>query len=165
RGGRRRLRPVEHRHPRRGHAATRERLLHHAAALLRGRRDPAGDHPGAAVLARSGAGGDRVAAELVGRPGAADRPRGGAGGRGGAVRARGWAARRTPGGLMARAKNPPNDPQRRERILIATMRILQEEGISAVRARTVAARAEVPLSSVSYHFPSVRELLLEASRR
>src|SRR5699024_2185987 len=40
-----------------------------------------------------------------------------------------------------------------------------EEGISAVRARTVAARAEVPLSSVSYHFPSVRELLLEASRR
>lgn len=66
---------------------------------------------------------------------------------------------------MARAKNTPNDPQRRERILTATMRILQEEGISAVRARTVAAWAEVPLSSVSYHFPSVRELLLEASRR
>ena len=42
---------------------------------------------------------------------------------------------------MARAKNTPNDPQRRERILTATMRILQEEGISAVRARTVAAWA------------------------
>src|SRR5699024_7430778 len=170
RGGRRRLRPVEHRHPRRGHAAARERLLHHAAALLRGRRDPAGDHPGATVLARSGAGGDRIAAELVGRPGAADGPRQGTGAhsgawcRTGAVDARGWAARRSPGGLMARAKNTPNDPQRRERILAATMRILQEEGISAVRARAVAARAEVPLSSVSYRFPSWRERLLAASR-
>lgn len=66
---------------------------------------------------------------------------------------------------MARAKNVPNDPQRRERIIAATMRILQEEGVTGVRARAVAARAEVPLSSVSYHFPSVRELLLEASRR
>ena len=42
---------------------------------------------------------------------------------------------------MARAKNVPNDPQRRERIIAATMRILQEEGVTGVRARAVAARA------------------------
>src|SRR5690625_7589554 len=66
---------------------------------------------------------------------------------------------------MARAKNVPNDPQRRERIIAATMRILQEEGVTGVRARAVAARAEVPLSSVSYHFPSVRELLLRSEER
>src|SRR5690625_3000468 len=66
---------------------------------------------------------------------------------------------------MARAKNVPNDPRRRERIIEATMHILQNHGVAGVSARAVATRAEVPLSSVSYHFPSVRELLLEASRR
>jgi len=66
---------------------------------------------------------------------------------------------------MARAKNIPNDPRRPERILQATMDILQDHGVAGVSARAVAARAEVPLSSVSYHFPSVRDLLLEASRR
>lgn len=66
---------------------------------------------------------------------------------------------------MARAKNTPNDPQRRERIVAATMRLLETGGIAAVTARAVAAQAEVPVGSVSYHFDSVRALLLEASRR
>lgn len=66
---------------------------------------------------------------------------------------------------MARQKNTPNDPERRERIVSATMSLLQDEGIAGVTARAVAARAGVPVGSVSYHFASVRELLLEASRR
>jgi DNA-binding transcriptional regulator YbjK len=66
---------------------------------------------------------------------------------------------------VARAKNVPNDPDRRERIIEATMDLLQDDGVGAVSARAVAGRAGVPLSSVSYHFRSVRELLLEASRR
>lgn len=45
------------------------------------------------------------------------------------------------------------------------MAILTESGIGAVTARAVAARIGVPVGSVSYHFDSVRSLLLEASRR
>lgn len=64
-----------------------------------------------------------------------------------------------------RKKNTPNDPERRERIVTATMQLLEESGIGAVTARTVAARVGVPVGSVSYYFDSVRSLLLEASRR
>lgn len=66
---------------------------------------------------------------------------------------------------MSRSPNTPNDPERRERIVDATMSLLQDAGVTGVSARAVAARAGVPLSSVSYHFDSVRALLLEASRR
>lgn len=66
---------------------------------------------------------------------------------------------------MARLKNTPNDPRRRDRIVGATMELLQESGIAAVTARSVAARAQVPVGSVSYHFDSVKGLLLEASRQ
>jgi TetR/AcrR family transcriptional regulator, regulator of biofilm formation and stress response len=64
-----------------------------------------------------------------------------------------------------RAKNTPNDPERRERIITATMEMLQLDGVTAVTARAVAARIDIPVGSVSYHFDSVRSLLLEASRR
>src|SRR5699024_4633975 len=134
-----------------------------AAALLGGRGHPAAHHAGAAVLARRRAGCDRIPAELVGRP--PGRHRSPARRHAAAAGAGGWPERRRRGELMARAKNVPNDPQRRARIIAPTTRILQEEGVTGVRARAVAARAEVHLSSVSYHFPSVRELLLEASRR
>lgn len=65
---------------------------------------------------------------------------------------------------MARRKNTPNDPHRRERILAATMELLQESGVASVSARSVAKRAQIPVGSVSYHFDSVKGLLLEASR-
>ncbi|MGO1948029.1 MAG: TetR/AcrR family transcriptional regulator [Mycobacteriaceae bacterium] len=64
---------------------------------------------------------------------------------------------------MPRSKNTPNDPQRRRRILDSTMVLLQQSGISAVTARGVAAQAGVPVGSVSYHFDSVKGLLLQAS--
>nr|WP_291498527.1 TetR family transcriptional regulator [Actinomyces sp.] len=66
---------------------------------------------------------------------------------------------------MARTRNTPNDPRRRERIAAAAMRLLEDGGVDAVTARAVAASAHVPVGSVSYYFPSVRALLLEASRR
>lgn len=64
-----------------------------------------------------------------------------------------------------RKKNTPNDPERRERIVAATMELLQASGVGAVTARAVANHSGVPVGSVSYHFDSVRSLLLEAGRR
>lgn len=66
---------------------------------------------------------------------------------------------------MARQKHTPNDPERRQRILNATMDLLQDGGVPAVSARSVAQQAGVPVGSVSYHFDSVRSLLLEAAQR
>lgn len=63
---------------------------------------------------------------------------------------------------MARAKNTPNDPHRRDRIMDATVDLLLADGIRAVTARAVASTADLPVGSVSYYFPSVRDLLLEA---
>lgn len=45
------------------------------------------------------------------------------------------------------------------------MTLLEEGGVDAVSARSVAAHAQVPVGSVSYHFKSVRALLLEAAHR
>ncbi len=66
---------------------------------------------------------------------------------------------------MAREKNTPNDPERRERILEAAMDLLQDGGIAAVSARAVASKTGVSVGSVSYHFDSVKALLLEAAHR
>jgi len=65
---------------------------------------------------------------------------------------------------VARKKHTPNDPDRRQRILDAAIAVLQDGGIPAVSARAIAARAEVPVGSVSYHFDSIRSLLREALR-
>ncbi|GAB3158199.1 TetR family transcriptional regulator [Amycolatopsis stemonae] len=64
-----------------------------------------------------------------------------------------------------RPKNTPNDPERRERILGAAIRVVHRSGIASVTARSVAAEAGVPVGSVAYHFESVPGLLLEASAR
>lgn len=64
-----------------------------------------------------------------------------------------------------RTKNSPNDPGRRQRIVDTTMRLIQDEGVGAVTARAVAAKADVPVGSVSYYFPSVHALLTEGSRQ
>lgn len=64
-----------------------------------------------------------------------------------------------------RQKNTPNDPDRRDRIVTATIHLLQDSGIAKVTARAVADAAGVPVGSVSYYFDSLPSLLLEASRR
>ncbi|MFI6088303.1 TetR/AcrR family transcriptional regulator [Streptomyces sp. NPDC051218] len=54
------------------------------------------------------------------------------------------------------------DPQRRERILAATLDHIADEGVAGVSHRKVAARATVPLGSMTYHFTGIDHLLREA---
>ena len=57
------------------------------------------------------------------------------------------------------------DPQRRERIIAATLDLIAEEGVAGVSHRKIAARAGVPLGSMTYHFAGIDELLREAFTR
>ncbi|MFE5241018.1 MULTISPECIES: TetR/AcrR family transcriptional regulator [unclassified Streptomyces] len=57
------------------------------------------------------------------------------------------------------------DPQRRERILAATLDHIADEGVAGVSHRKIAVRAEVPLGSMTYHFSGMDELLREAFTR
>jgi DNA-binding transcriptional regulator YbjK len=57
------------------------------------------------------------------------------------------------------------DPQRRERILAATLDHIADEGVAGVSHRRIAARAGVPLGSMTYHFSGIDELLKEAFTR
>ncbi|MEU9063569.1 TetR family transcriptional regulator [Streptomyces sp. NPDC048430] len=57
------------------------------------------------------------------------------------------------------------DPQRRERILAATLDHIAEEGVVGVSHRKIAGRAEVPLGSMTYHFDGIDDLLREAFTR
>lgn len=59
----------------------------------------------------------------------------------------------------------PNDPQRRERILQATLETIAEHGISAVTHRKIATCADVPLGSMTYYFSGIDALLEEALRQ
>lgn len=56
----------------------------------------------------------------------------------------------------------PNDPQRRERILQATLESIAEHGINAVTHRKIATCAGVPLGSMTYYFDGIDSLLEEA---
>ncbi|MGW5327560.1 TetR/AcrR family transcriptional regulator [Streptomyces sp. NPDC004014] len=57
------------------------------------------------------------------------------------------------------------DPQRRARILDAALDLIAEEGIGRVSHRKIAARAGVPLGSMTYHFRGMDEVLREAFGR
>ncbi|MDV5144823.1 TetR family transcriptional regulator [Streptomyces sp. SBC-4] len=63
---------------------------------------------------------------------------------------------------MARARR--HDPERRERIVAAALRVVGRSGIAGLSHRTVAAEADVPLGSTTYHFASLDELLVAALR-
>lgn len=52
----------------------------------------------------------------------------------------------------------------REALLAATLAVVVDEGVSAVTARRVAARAGVSPGTVTHHFPSVDGLLVTALR-
>lgn len=54
------------------------------------------------------------------------------------------------------------DPERRQRIIDAALRIVELKGMAALSHRTVAAEADVPLGSTTYHFASLDDLLLAA---
>ncbi|MEU3608406.1 TetR family transcriptional regulator [Streptomyces sp. NPDC035033] len=57
------------------------------------------------------------------------------------------------------------DPGRRERIVDAALRVVRRYGIGGLSHRTVAAEADVPLGSTTYHFSSLDELLVGALRK
>ncbi|MET8824518.1 TetR family transcriptional regulator [Streptomyces sp. NPDC004610] len=57
------------------------------------------------------------------------------------------------------------DPQRRERILTATLDLIAEVGVAGVSHRKIATRAGVPLGSMTYHFTGIDEVLFEAFQR
>ncbi|HAT1583725.1 TPA: TetR family transcriptional regulator [Citrobacter farmeri] len=58
-----------------------------------------------------------------------------------------------------------HDPERRERIITAALDTIAENGVAEATLRRVAAAADVPLGSISYHFSGREELLFEAFSR
>lgn len=57
------------------------------------------------------------------------------------------------------------DPERRQRIIDAAIRVVRRDGIGGLSHRSVAAEADVPLGSTTYHFASLDELLVDALRQ
>ncbi|WP_418956366.1 TetR/AcrR family transcriptional regulator [Streptomyces tritici] len=57
------------------------------------------------------------------------------------------------------------DPDRRRRIVDAALRVVGRAGLAGLSHRTVAAEADVPLGSTTYHFASLDDLLVAALRR
>ncbi|WP_032796765.1 TetR/AcrR family transcriptional regulator, partial [Streptomyces sp. HCCB10043] len=57
------------------------------------------------------------------------------------------------------------DPERRTRIIDAALTVIAADGMAGLSHRTVAAEADVPLGSTTYHFASLDELLVAALRR
>ncbi|WP_055567361.1 TetR/AcrR family transcriptional regulator [Streptomyces atriruber] len=57
------------------------------------------------------------------------------------------------------------DPERRQRIIDAAIRVVGAKGIGGLSHRSVAAEADVPLGSTTYHFKTLDELLVAALRQ
>ncbi|WP_078624192.1 TetR/AcrR family transcriptional regulator [Streptomyces monomycini] len=68
-----------------------------------------------------------------------------------------------PGGGRRRTRR--NDPDRRTRILDAALDVIAEYGVAGTTHRHIAARAGVPLGSVTYHFASLNDLQAQAFAR
>lgn len=62
-------------------------------------------------------------------------------------------------------KRRRHDPDRRERIIGACLDVIAESGVAGTSHRRVAAAADVPLGSMTYHFSGMDELLREAFLR
>ncbi|MEA2333035.1 MAG: TetR/AcrR family transcriptional regulator, regulator of biofilm formation and stress response [Thermoleophilaceae bacterium] len=57
------------------------------------------------------------------------------------------------------------DPHRRDRIAAAAIEIVAERGVEGLTHRAVAAKADVPLGSTTYHFADLDDLLAAALER
>lgn len=57
------------------------------------------------------------------------------------------------------------DPDRRQRIVDAAIRVVGAKGIAGLSHRSVAAEADVPLGSTTYHFKTLDDLLVAALRQ
>ncbi|MFF8019134.1 TetR family transcriptional regulator [Streptomyces sp. NPDC007929] len=58
-----------------------------------------------------------------------------------------------------------HDPERRQRIIDAAIRVVGAKGIAGLSHRSVAAEADVPLGSTTYHFRTLDELMVAALRQ
>lgn len=63
---------------------------------------------------------------------------------------------------MAGSRRGANDPQRRERILTATLDVIAEHGVHRVSHRKIAEQAQVPLGSLTYYFSGLEDILSAA---
>ncbi|MFD4504773.1 TetR/AcrR family transcriptional regulator [Streptomyces sp. NPDC058457] len=57
------------------------------------------------------------------------------------------------------------DPERRQRIIEAAIRVVGEKGLAGLSHRSVATEADVPLGSTTYHFKTLDELMVAALRQ
>ncbi|GGZ33460.1 TetR/AcrR family transcriptional regulator [Streptomyces poonensis] len=58
-----------------------------------------------------------------------------------------------------------HDPGRRRRIIDAAVRVVSDKGLAGLSHRSVAAAADVPLGSTTYHFKTLDELVVAALRQ
>jgi DNA-binding transcriptional regulator YbjK len=58
-----------------------------------------------------------------------------------------------------------HDPERRQRIIDAAIRVVGRAGIAGLSHRSVAAEADVPLGSTTYHFATLDDLMVAALRQ
>ncbi|GAA2335214.1 TetR/AcrR family transcriptional regulator [Dactylosporangium salmoneum] len=66
----------------------------------------------------------------------------------------------------AAARRPRRlDPGRRDRIIDAALTVIAERGVAGASHRVIARAADVPLGSMTYHFASFDEVLVEAFTR
>jgi DNA-binding transcriptional regulator YbjK len=54
--------------------------------------------------------------------------------------------------------------QRRSELLAATLAVIERDGVAGVSHRAVAAQADVSVASITYHFPTLDDLLVAALR-
>ncbi|EPD57909.1 MULTISPECIES: TetR/AcrR family transcriptional regulator [Streptomyces] len=57
------------------------------------------------------------------------------------------------------------DPDRRQRIIDAAIRVVGDKGLAGLSHRSAAAEADVPLGSTTYHFKTLDELMVAALRQ
>lgn len=57
------------------------------------------------------------------------------------------------------------DPDRRDRLIDTTLAVIAEHGVAETTHRKIAAAADVPVGSVTYHFKSLDDLLAAAFTR
>lgn len=58
-----------------------------------------------------------------------------------------------------------HDPDRKSRIIDVTIEVIAEHGVAGATSRRIAAAADVPLGSLTYHFDGQDDLLVQAFQR
>ncbi|WP_238007300.1 TetR family transcriptional regulator [Dactylosporangium sp. AC04546] len=58
-----------------------------------------------------------------------------------------------------------HDPDRKDRIVDAAIEVIAEHGVAGTTHRLIAAAADVPLGSLTYHFTSLDDLRAQAFRK